>query len=89
MWMTIWRACGQETVVESTSPEVQPVFEQSRSIKKLEQENPLIEATLLLYTIEIPAGRLVALTGRVLVQREEVTEKVIAEILPPRVTDWV
>ena len=30
-----------------------------------------------------------ALTVRVLVQREEVTEKVTAEILPPRVTDWV
>ena len=37
----------------------------------------------------MPGGRFVALTVKVLVQREEVTEKVTAEILPPRVTDWV
>ena len=37
----------------------------------------------------MPGGRFEALTVRVLVQSDEVTEKVTAEILPPRVTDWV
>jgi hypothetical protein len=37
----------------------------------------------------MPGGRFVALTVRVLVQSDEVTEKVTAERLPPIVTDWV